>query len=537
MFRKIVSNLTFSPSLVGQLGFYAKRLRKEEATRRIGLIFTALALVVQGFAVFTPPESANAANGNNVIYGGFKDKSDLLATYDRNKDSAGHTDLQQIYKYFGVTRQDIVNGSVQTINSRDQGNKIQSVGRSKSDFERTPHAVTGTSTTVYSSLLSKWDSTSWTIPHGSQYTALVGKRAVDGKWFAIMTGCGNVAYVAMPPPPPPPPAPPASACSALTIAPITRTKFSFTATASTSNGATISSYVYTIKDSKSTVVTTKSQASTSKSNVFTYEFTKDGNYTASVTVNTSVGAKTGMTCQKALTVTPEVRCAINTDYPVSSPECKPCEEDKTIWYKDKDCHSAFKETKTVKNVSQLVSDANNTTVRPGDRLEYRISVKNVGTTTGQYTIEDNLADVLEYADIIDTGGGQLLTKEDGTAVERINTIVWPVVTIKPGDTIEKIISVQVKSTIPATPQSLGNPESYNCRMVNDFAGNHTVTMIDCPAPKVVEQVVEQLPHTGASENILFAGGVLAVVVYFYARSRQVKREVRLIRRDLNAGTI
>ena len=67
MFRKIVSNLTFSPALVGQLGFYAKRLKKEEATRRIGLIFTALALVVQSFAVFTPPESANAANGNNVV--------------------------------------------------------------------------------------------------------------------------------------------------------------------------------------------------------------------------------------------------------------------------------------------------------------------------------------------------------------------------------------------------------------------------------------------------------------------------------------
>ena len=31
MFRKLVSNLAFSPALVGQLGFYAKRLRKEES--------------------------------------------------------------------------------------------------------------------------------------------------------------------------------------------------------------------------------------------------------------------------------------------------------------------------------------------------------------------------------------------------------------------------------------------------------------------------------------------------------------------------
>lgn len=74
-------------------------------------------------------------------------------------------------------------------------------------------------------------------------------------------------------------------------------------------------------------------------------------------------------------------------------------------------------------------------------------------------------------------------------------------------------------------------------MINDFAGNSTTVNIDCPAPKVVEQVVTQLPHTGASANMIFAGIVAAIVAYFYARSRQLKKEVRLIRRDLNAGTI
>ena len=33
--------------MIHSLGFYAKRLRKEEATRKIGLILTALALIVQ----------------------------------------------------------------------------------------------------------------------------------------------------------------------------------------------------------------------------------------------------------------------------------------------------------------------------------------------------------------------------------------------------------------------------------------------------------------------------------------------------------
>jgi len=533
MFRKIVSNLAFSPALVGQLGFYAKRLRKEESTRRIGLIFTALALVVQTFAVFNPPESANAASGNNIIYSGFSSKSELLSIYDRNKDSAGHGDLQQIYSYFGISRQDINNGSWTTFNSRDFNSTIESVGRSTYSWQRDPHSIPGTSTTVYGSKLYQFDSTAWTKAHGSTYYAVVGKRAVDGQWFAIMSGCGNPAYIKLPPPPPKP----AALCSGLTIAPISRTKFSFSAKAAVSNGATISGYAYTIKNSAGTPVYTKTQPSTATTNSITYDFTKDGKYTATVVVLTSVGQQTAPACQKPLTVSPEARCVLNPDLPISSPDCKPCENDKTIWYKDKDCHSEFTLVKKVKNVSQVLPDANNTTAMPSDRLEYHLSVKNVGKTTGTYTIHDNLSDVLEYADLVDTGGGTLVKKDSNTPIENVNSISWPAVDIKPGATVEKIVSVQVKSVIPATPQSLGNQESYNCRMVNDFAGNQTTVMINCPAPKVVEQVVAELPHTGASENILFAGGVLAVVVYFYARARQVKKEVRLIRRDLNSGTI
>lgn len=533
MFRRIVSNLAFSPTLVGQLGFYAKRLRKEEATRRIGLIFTVLALIVQSFAVFTPPESANAANGNNVVYGGFRDKNELLSIYDRNKDSAGHTDIQQIYTYFGITRQDILNGQFATFNSRDMNLTIKSVGRSTYAWQRTPHAIPGASSTVYESLLYNFDSTSWTKSHGSSYQAIIGKRAVDGKWFAIMAGCGNPAYITLPPPPPKP----AAECVALTIAPISRTKFGFSASAQTRNGATISAYTYTVKDDKGTPIYTKTQPSTAPANNLVYDFAKEGKYTISVAVATSVGSQAGPQCQKMLTVSPEPRCPLNPDLVQSSPDCKPCEDDKSIWYKDKNCHSEFVLTKRVRNVSQVINDANNTTVKPGDRIEYRLGVKNVGKTTGTYEIRDNLADVLEYADLIDAGGGVLAKKDSGTPIENVNSLSWPAVTIKPGETIEKIVSVQIKSVIPATPQSPSNLESYNCKIVNDFAGNHTNMSLDCPPPKTVERVVTELPHTGVTENILFAGGFLAIVVYFYARSRQLKKEVRLIRRDLNSGII
>ncbi|RKW04272.1 MAG: hypothetical protein D8B38_00360, partial [Candidatus Saccharimonas sp.] len=102
MFRKLVSNLSLSPAIVGQLGFYAKRLRKEEATRRLGLIFTALALVVQSFTLLAPPESANAADPSDMIYGGISNGSQLMAHYDANTNN-----IRDLYSTIGITRAEL----------------------------------------------------------------------------------------------------------------------------------------------------------------------------------------------------------------------------------------------------------------------------------------------------------------------------------------------------------------------------------------------------------------------------------------------
>jgi hypothetical protein len=98
--------------------------------------------------------------------------------------------------------------------------------------------------------------------------------------------------------------------------------------------------------------------------------------------------------------------------------------------------------------------------------------------------------------------------------------------------------VQVLSTIPATPVGQSDPSSFDCKMQNTLGAAITVTIpVACTAPKVVEQVATELPHTGATENMLFAGIVLSIATFFYARTRQVKKEVRLIRRSVNTGTI
>jgi uncharacterized repeat protein (TIGR01451 family) len=203
MFRKLVSNLAFSPALVGQLGFYARRLKKEEATRRLGLIFTALALVVQSLTVFTPPESANAANGSDFIYGGVSSKKAVLAEYDKQR-----SDFKDIMDYAGITRAELANMKDSSINSKGKGTgdgSWKTWGRkhvysaAQGEVKHIVPLDTGGASTVYSKPLWLYDSTSYTIKNGSNYPSFVGHSAKRGA-FAIMKDCGNLVTTSTPHP-------------------------------------------------------------------------------------------------------------------------------------------------------------------------------------------------------------------------------------------------------------------------------------------------------------------------------------------------
>jgi hypothetical protein len=185
-------------------------------------------------------------------------------------------------------------------------------------------------------------------------------------------------------------------------------------------------------------------------------------------------------------------------------------------------------SKTAVNVSQGNITASTVAAKENDKITYTITVKNTGGTAKVTKLEDNLGDVLEYSTLVDKNGG---TYDPATRV-----LSWPDINLGPDKTEARSFSVQVLATIPATPQGQSDGTSYNCLMENVFGNDITIPVI-CAPPKVIETVVTQLPKTGPGENMLFAGIVLAVVTYFYARTRQVNKEIRLIRRNLNAGTI
>lgn len=558
MFKKIVSNLPFSPALVGQLGFYARRLRKEEITRRTGLVLTALALVVQSLVVFNPPEAANAASSADIIRGGVHTKSQLLSAWDKNRQ--GFRDLM---KHAGITRDNLKNSKETSITSRKGGKSTgwESWGRKgRFSAQQGEYSFNVGSQRIYSRPLANFDTGSNRKGNGSYYKVFAGTNS-KGQSFVILKDCANPAFKVKFYPPKnikvcelkskkiitikenqfdknkhsknlkdceeKPKPTPVAACSGLAVQKVSRTSFRMTASASASNGASIKGYTFTIKDKDGKVVKTQRVNTAAKTASFTYNLpSSEARYTATVTVHTSAGDKTGANCQAVLSVAPLPMCPINPNLPVDSEDCKPCPGNPDIWVKDDQCDAKVIQEKSASMMNG--GDVAKDKAKPSDRIEYKLSAKNDGLAPAKdFVIKDDISDILEYADVIDANGGTV--NDEGE-------ISWPATTIAPGKTEARTFLIKVKDTISSMSQGTGDPTSYDCRMTNTF-GNTVNINVECPQEKVVEQVVSELPRTGPGANMIIAGIAVSIIAFFYARSRQLNKEVRLVRRELNAGTI
>lgn len=590
MFKKLVSNLPYSPTLIGELGFYAKRLRKEEATRRLGLIFTALALVVQSLSVFSPPESANAANLSDLIHGGIHTKSQLLNAWDTNRQG-----YRELLEHAGISRENLVAAKDGYAYSRTNGQdngwvNWSRISRGGNKYNESSFTVGNQN--IYIRSLAAFDSGKFTRGNGSAYPSFVGKTN-SGEDFIIMKGCANIAmkkrftsdkpikvcelntrtvvtirssqydkgkhssnladcqpkpiqvcdlatrtmieiderdfnqqkYSKNPEDCKPLPEPIAN-CSSLTLNKLSRTEVELKAAASVQNGATIKSYTYIIKDKSGKEI--KRQTVNSGATSTSLRQTLDeGDYTAEVIVSTSLGERTAEVCKTNLKIEPIERCPLNPGLAINDPECQPCPGDPTIWVKDEDCAAKVIGSKVATNLT-AGKPAEEVTAKASDRIEYTLTARNEGNDDATFTIEDNLSDVLEYGTLYDRGSGELN--------ESTKVLSWSGVTLKPGEEQKRTYVVQLHNKISLRPQGTSDPTSYDCRMLNVY-GNATEINVECPAPKVIEQIVPELPRTGAATNIIAGGLVVAVVAFLYARSRQLAKEVRLIRREAAAGTI
>lgn len=478
MFRKIVSNLSFSPALVGQLAFYAKRLKKEEATRRLGLIFVALALVVQSLAVFNPPAPANAANNNDLVYGGIRPADGGLSIWLRSYD-ANSNGLRDITNYFGITRAEAAAAQHGAFSDMNEIRSLKSVGHlplgGGNEQALTATTDNGGTRTFYARTMYR-EGNKPTIFWGFKgYSAGLAAKTGSGVFY-LMDNCGNILVKTVPnPPPPPTPKCPVPGKTDL-------------------NENDPNCFINCTYPGKETLPANDPRC---------FEACK------------IVGSET---------------------IPINDPRCKveicPYEGLGGVTVDSPLCEEPepanLELSKAAVNTSQGNVDATKTTAQAGDQIRYTITIENTGGTAIETTLEDNLFDVVEYATVVDAGGGQFDPES--------KKIVWEDITLKPDESQARTFIIRVKDEIPTTAQGVSEPSSYDCKLQNVF-GNQVIINVDCQPPKIIEQTVTQLPHTGPAENMMFAGVVLAVVTFFYARSRQLGKEVRLIRRDLNTGAI
>lgn len=222
-----------------------------------------------------------------IIHCGVMTLSELKTKYAANE--AG--DLPAIYKYFGVTNFDgFVDGVVWRDGRVTVGDKTVATGAMTAARNMPGGDIPGSTANVINPNV-------WPAEYISAKPAFV--KMVNGQFaYAVLKTCGNPVK-ANPTPKP------AAACKAVTVAQISRTEFEFTGTATASDGATISGYVFTVKNSAGAVVktvTVNSTALSAKSGKVTLP--EAGNYSVTLTVKTSLGDKTHADCVKNFTVSP-----------------------------------------------------------------------------------------------------------------------------------------------------------------------------------------------------------------------------------------
>ncbi len=543
MFKKLLSNLPFNPSLIGQVSFYSRRLRAEGSVRKMGFAFMILSLLVQGFAVIAPSEPTYANPDNDVFRGGFRDQAHMVNSCNDNAQQ-----FKKILAYFDVSCTDLFFGDVRRIDYAEHGGNMYSMGRI-SYFGNDKAVNIPSVGRFYMRPLTNWGAHCY--DDGANCMAVTGERP-DGTPFWVLFSCGNIVIYGPPTPPPPPEEPPVVppppppeepepkkviACDALIMNIANKSTVEIGTSIRTRGRATgrntdgkllgakslVDMYYEYVDASNGKVLGRQTAkgvkfddgvARDSTARIFTVKKAGKFNFRLAVkyredgvTKNASGNNRGG--CVKQVSV--EVS--------------KPCDEAED----EDDLYACLELHKSVTNETQGIEDANGTEAKAGDVLIYTLSVTNTSTnkTIEDFVVEENIADILEYSDVVDLYGGTL--GED-------KIVRWPAADIQPGKTIEQKLKVKVKDPIPQTPVSANNPWSFDLLMTNVYGDTITIDLPPNP-PKLIEKTTQDLPNTGPGETLAVAFVVTVGAGYFFARSRLMSKELDIVRSDYAAGGV
>lgn len=524
MINKLLSNISFNPSLVEQIGFYTKRLRREESVRRLGLIMIILSMLVQVFAVNFPAEKSLAYSDNHII-NGVKTRGDILRAWD-----APRSDVAEIYGKFGVTRQDIANlPNKPNSTVRSNAENFWSIGRNSltgysnisSGYKDKEIALRAGGSTIYLRPLRAWDSGGH-----STYSAFKGRSSITGETFWILVDCGNYTQIGKGRPPKPELQVKKSiAGNPKRVKPGQKIKFRVQFRNKKQDSLAedvvmidkVNRSKYEVLNHKNLPIGRDGRIKkdignlkhTDHSRVFVLEVriknnVKDGDKICNrVTLNAS----------NTTSVSDEVctRVKITPEPPTPPPPIPPDDVPPAL-------------SKEVTNLTQNVSGggAIETKIQPGDLIEYRLITTNTNDESlDNFVVSDYVGDLLDYA-TLDTG---FLKAQGGVYDESTKKVVWTNVALQGNSETVHRFRIQIKDPIPSTNSPSSVTTNFDCKISNEY-GDEISMNVACPLIKNVET----LPNTGPGETIAFAFATASVSGYFFARTRLLAKELAIAKR-------
>lgn len=509
MFKKLLSNLPFNPSLIGQVSFYAKRLHHESTVRRAGFVMIALAMMIQMFAIVSPPRASLQASPNtDLINGGFSTKDEAVRHCRNNTQ-----DYKTILNYFGITCENLSDATITSIAPRDNDGKLHSMGRLAYGMEgETPVRVPGVGT-LYTRHF-------WSLNHDPSYKALK-VRTAQGKTIFILFGCGNLVTIGVPTPPPP------VAQDVCDDTPGLQTDKSQCDKCPNIDGVQT-------KESQCDVCPNKAGTQNNPDNKCDVCPKKAGIQTTVKQCDVCPDKdgiqvdldKCDVCPNTPGTQTDKSKCDVCPDrsgVQTNENDCKPCEDAQT----NNDLTACLDYKKTASNSTQNIADANNTTAKAGDVIVYTLTTTNSGKINiKDYQVSEGIGDVLDYADLVDLRGG---TKG------AYDVVTWPKQEIKAGKSAVHLVTVKIKDVIPGTPVSSSDPQHFDMVMTNVY-GNAVNINLPGSVIKRTEIATRELPNTGPGTSLVIGFSLTLFIAYFFMRSRLLAKELDIVRADFgNAG--
>lgn len=173
--------------------------------------------------------------------------------------------------------------------------------------------------------------------------------------------------------------------------------------------------------------------------------------------------------------------------------------------------NSFEATTLVTNINRK-TDAQFIKNRPGDKLQYSLTLENKGNSTITLKPELYIGDILEYSKLTSVDSARLEKKTE--------TLQWPDTSIAVGEKKMYGFEVQIEDPVPISPKGSTNGASYDCYMTNVF-GNASNVKLACPTPKIIEKLLSTPPE---SSLLLISWLVFVINILLWIRTYILSKE-------------